>query len=201
MHRNQTGSGAPTLAGDGGFTLIDMLVTIAIVGILAGIAVPTMGDFTSQMRLGQGARDVETELQSARMKAVTSGHAQRVRFNCPSNTQYRRTELIGTPSVPDVNDTATDRCDPVKYPYPAADNNPMTRPNNDGPVRYLPPQVTFSSTATLEFWPDGTVHKDDGSGAKPWPVIPPAGADISLTKSSVVKHITVNGLGKITLVQ
>jgi Tfp pilus assembly protein FimT len=186
---------------EAGFTLIDTLVTLAIMAIFAGIAVPIMTDVTSQLRLGQGARDVTNELQAARMKAVTGGHAIRVHFNCPANAEYRMTELIGTPAAPDVNDTAADRCSTAKYPYPAADNNPITRPNNDGPVRYLPRDVTFSSTATLEFWPDGTVHESDGTATLPWPVVPTTGTELTLTKSSDIKHITVNGLGKITLVE
>jgi hypothetical protein len=165
------------------------------------MAAPEMVDVASQLRLGQGARDVTSELQAARLRAVTSSRPIRVRFNCPAANEYRLTELIGTPSAPDAADSATNRCSPTAYPYPAADNDPLTRPNHDGPVRYLPRDVSFGTTSTLEFWPDGTVHKDDGSGAKPWPVLPATGTDISVTKSSVVKHITVNGLGKITFVE
>jgi type II secretory pathway pseudopilin PulG len=189
------------LRADAGFSLIDTLVTLAIVGIIAGVALPEVVDVASQMKLGQGARDVEREMQSARLKAVTSGRPIRIHFNCPAATEYRLTELIGTASAPVAADTAADRCSPATYPYPPADNNPMTRPNNDGPVRYLPTRVTFGTTKTLEFWPDGSAHMSDGTGTSPWPVIPPAGTDISLTKASAVKHITVNGLGKITLVE
>lgn len=184
-----------------GFTLVDMIVTMTIMVIMMAAAVPTLIDVTQGMKLGQGQREVVSELNSARLVAVTANRPMRVHFNCPKTNQYRVTELIGTPSSPDTNDTATDRCDDTKWKYPANDNEPVTRPNHDGPVRSLPSGVTFSASATLEFWPDGTVHKDNGTG-NPWPVLDPTtGATIKVTRNSVEKQISVNGLGKIQLVQ
>lgn len=186
---------------EAGFTLIDTLVTIGIASILAAMAMPVLADVASSIRLGEGARDVERVMQTARLKAVTASRPIRVRFNCPAVNEYRMTELIGTPSAPDAADTSANRCDPTAYPYPPADNDPLTRPNNDGPLGYLPTGVSFGTTATLEFWPDGTVHMSDGTGALPWPAVPTAGTSISLQKGTSVKNITVNGLGKITLVE
>jgi Tfp pilus assembly protein FimT len=178
---------------EAGFTLLDTLVTIAIASILAAMALPVLTDVASSLRLGESARDVERVMQTARLKAVTASRPIRVHFNCPAVNEYRMTELIGTPSAPDAADTAANRCDPAVYPYPATDADPLTRPNDDGPVGFLSTGVSFGTTATLEFWPDGTVHMSDGTGALPWPSVPTAGTS--------VKNITVNGLGKITLVE
>ena len=183
-----------------GFTLIDVLVTIAVVAILAGVATPRLKDFASGIRLGQGQREVERELQTARLKAVTANRPIRVRFNCPAAGQYRMVELVGTPRKPDTIDDATDRCSATKYTFPAADMNPLTLPNHDGPVKLLPRDVTFGAAADLEFWPDGSAHQRSGT-TNPWPVIAPAGTAVTVTKGTSVKRITVNGLGKITLVQ
>lgn len=187
-------------ASEAGFTLMDMLVTVGIIGVLAGAAVPELVDVAAQLRLSEGQRDVESVLQAARLKAVTAGHPMRVRFNCPVAGEYRMVELIGTPANPDPADSSNTRCSTASYPYPAGDNDPLTRPNNDGPVRYLPDGVSFQTSVTLEFWADGTVHKQV-NGENPWSMLDTTGADISLTRKSVVKHISVNGLGKITLVQ
>lgn len=181
-----------------GFTLIEMMIVMLLIGIVSAAAVPTMQDLSRSMKLGQGAREVERELQDARLKAVTTNRPIRIRFNCPSVKQYRIVELIGSPQFPVLDDGAGDRCSTAKYPYPAADNSPTTRPNHDGPLRTLNPILEFGAAATLEFWPDGSVHKQV-AGEQPWAVVPPEGTAITVKMGAAVKTITVNGLGKIQL--
>lgn len=185
---------------DAGFTLIDTMITLLVFGIITAAAVPALMDMTTGMRMGQAIRDVERELQTARLKAVTSNRPIRVRFNCPVAGQYRMVELIGTPSIPHANDAVANRCDEAVYPFPAGDNNPLTRPNYDGALRRLHSTLAFGSAPTLEFWPDGSVHMSNGA-TNPWPVVAAAGTAITVTKGALVKTITVNGLGKITVAQ
>jgi len=181
-----------------GFTLVDMLVVITVIGTVSAIAVPSMMGAIERMRLGQSAREVERELQIAKSRAVAKGRPMRVRFDCPAAGQYRIVELIGSPTLPAAADTATNRCSETNYPYPAADLDPTTRPNLDGPIRRLDGAVQFAAAQTIEFWPDGTAHV--GSGAvSPWPLIPLAGITISVARDGVTSAITVNGLGKIQL--
>jgi hypothetical protein len=175
-----------------------MLMTTAVIGIIAGIAVPLMNDASSSIKLGDGARAVERELQTARLAAVSANQPMRVRFDCPAAGQYRVTELIGTPGVPAAADAAVDRCALASYPYPATDRNPLTRPNRDGPLRQLDSSVTFTSQTTIEFWPDGSAHTNSG-GTDPWPPIAGTGYTITLTRGSKTKSILVNGVGKIQL--
>jgi Tfp pilus assembly protein FimT len=191
---------ATALASSAGFTLIDMIVIVAVLGILTGISVPAFQNLTEGYKLGQTIREVERELQTARLKSVTSNRPIRVRFNCPAAGQYRMVELIGSPSVPAAEDTAANRCQETTYKSPANDSNPLTRPNHDGPMRRLPTGITFSAADTLEFWPDGSVHQQNGA-TLPWPVVPAAGTSITLAKGAVTKRIDVNGVGKITLVR
>lgn len=186
------------LSSAAGFTLVDMIVTIALICILGGIAVASLKDMSDSMRLGQMAREVERELQTARLKAVTSNRPIRVRFNCPSAGKYRMVELLGATTAPIADDSAMDRCQASAYPYPAADRNPVTLPNLDGPPRELHPTVTFGAARTLEFWPNGTVHVDEGT-AGAWPQLNPQGTAITVVKGTATKTITVNGLGKIQL--
>ena len=123
----------------------------------------------------------------------------RVRFNCPAAGRYRVVELIGTPSVPTAADDAANRCDPAIYPFPAPDNNPLTLPNLDGPVRFLPQGATFASFDVIEFWPDGTAHYRAGGGTNPWPMLSPTGLNLLVARKGKTATITVNGLGKISL--
>ena len=183
-----------------GFSLIDMMVAISVMAILAAAAVPQLVNVADSMKLGQAQRDVNVELNQARLLAVSANRPIRIRFNCPAAGQYRITELIGSPSVPDAADTANDRCAETKWKYPANDNDPTTRPNHDGPIRYLPTGVTFGTAPTLEFWPNGTVHKQVAA-ENPWTAVGVTGTAVTVVKKTTVKTITVNGLGKIQLVQ
>ena len=184
----------------GGFSLVDIMVAVSVMAILAAGALPALVNVSDSMKLGQGQRDVYQEMQTARLVAVASNRPMRIRFNCPAAGQFRLTELIGTPSKPDFNDTATDRCSDTKWKYPANDNDPTSRPNHDGPVRQLPNKVAFGATSTLEFWPDGTIHKQV-AGEFPWKQVDLNGTAITVTKGTTVKTISVNGLGKIQFVQ
>ncbi len=175
-----------------------MVVVVALICVMSAMATISLRDMTESMRLSQGAREVERELQTARLKAVTSNRPIRVRFNCPSAGKYRMVELIGSTYVPVAADDAANRCQESAYPYPAADRNPITLPNLDGPARSLHSSLSFGAAQTLEFWPNGTVHADTGvAGA--WPELPTTGTEIHVVKGQDIKKITVNGLGKIQL--
>jgi len=182
-----------------------MMMTVAVIGTIAAVAVPQVNSALDSMRLGMALRDVERELQFARLKAVSSSRPMRVRFDCPSAGKVRAVELLGTTSVPDVNDADTAavgavRCNETTYPYrpTGSDTSRLTRPNNDGPVRLLQPSTTFTAKKTLEFWSDGSVHADAGTG-NPWPNVGSPGVTITLSRKGKTKNIQVNGLGKIVL--
>ena len=181
-----------------GFSLIEVLFVVALVGIVSVIGMPLLGQMAGSIDLGEAARQVERELQSARITAVSANQPMRVQFNCPDVRQYRMVELIGTPTVPNAADGTIGRCSTSTYPFPAPDNNPITRPNNDGPLRTLGDQVTFTTFTTIEFWPDGTAHTNTG-GINPWPPIAAPGTNIILTRGTKTKTILVNGVGKIQL--
>jgi prepilin-type N-terminal cleavage/methylation domain-containing protein len=181
-----------------GFTLVDMVAVVAIIGIVSAVSIPPLMNAADRMRLGQAAREVEREMQTAKSRAVGKSRPMRIRFNCPEVGQYRIVELIGTSAVPVAADTALNRCNSQLYPYPAGDTDPSTRPNLDGPLRRLDDTVTFGLFPTVEFWSDGTAHYDTGAGT-PWPLIPAAGITVNMARKGVTSTITVNGLGKVQL--
>jgi len=185
---------------EAGFSLVDVIVVVAIIGIVSAITIPLMLGALDRMRLGQSAREVERELQQAKQRAVGKSSVMRVHFNCPTAREYRSVELIGTPNAPLAADTGNAaRCSTTgPYKFPPADNNPLTRPNLDGPARFLDPTVTFGAVQSIEFWSDGTAHYNN-AGVNPWPMIPTAGITLTMVRSGKTASITVNGLGKVQL--
>src|SRR5687767_8048917 len=80
-----------------GFTLPELLLVVASIAIVSAMALPAITNMLPNMRVGMSARAVERTLQMARLKAVSSNRAIRVRFNCPAAGQFRMVEVIGTP--------------------------------------------------------------------------------------------------------
>ena len=188
----------------GGFSIVDMLATMAILATVCAIAIPTLSNSVENQRLGIELRNVEREIQLARLNAVSTNRPIRVRFNCPSTGYFRRVELIGSVDNPSSGDDADSqgarRCSTTYYPYPAADHDPLTRPNNDGPLMQINQKVVFTSTQTLEFWPNGTVHVPPTNGSLgQWPLVGATPVNLLLTKGTTTRSITVNGIGKMQI--
>ena len=185
-----------TLRSADGFSLVDMIVVMVLFATLSAMALPTLRDFNGAIALGTAQRQIASELQQARMKAVTTNRVMRVRFNCPAANQFRTVELIGTSSIPVAQDTATNRCSDSVYPFPASDLNPVTLPNQDGPIRRIDPKVSLGAVQTIEFRSSGMAYSVNADGTS---TLPLAGTGVSLTvtKGSQTKTVTVNALGKI----
>ncbi len=175
---------------ESGFTLTEMLLTVAVLATIAAMGVPVMQDLTADIKVNEAARIVERELQDARLRAVSANRILRVRMNCPQAGQLRTVEYLSSSTI----DTATNRCDSAAYPFPAADNDIMTRPNYDGAVQMLPTPATVG-TYIIEFHPDGTARN----------VVSNVASDISspititITRYSRTRMVTVNGAGKVQL--
>ena len=65
-----------------GFTLIELMVVIAVLGILLGIGVPSMIQLVAQSRVSSAATDFHLALQSARSMALTQRRKVSV---CPAD--------------------------------------------------------------------------------------------------------------------
>ncbi|MBI2833125.1 MAG: GspH/FimT family pseudopilin [Acidobacteria bacterium] len=163
---------------------------MAIGSVAMSIAVPAAKRTVDSMRLVSATRDVERELQVARLKAVSTNRFLRVRFNCPSAGYFRIVEITGV----SMTDTASNRCDPDAFPYPGPRDTDVATPANDGPLRILNPSITLGGNDLL-FGPSGTTRQYISGSVQPIST----SADVTLTRSGSAATISVNGLGKIRI--
>ena len=174
-----------------GFSLTELMLTVAVAATIMGMAVPVMTDISAAMKLNEAARMVERELQDARLRAVQTNRSLRVRTNCPAAGFVRTVEVLGTAA-----DAAANRClTNGVYPFPSdPDNDLSTGPNYDGPVRVIPNGATVG-TVTYQFQPDGTVF----SVVANVPARMATEQTLAVTRYGRARTVRVNGAGKIQL--
>ncbi len=114
-----------------GFTLVEMMIVIALLAIIAAIAAPNFQTYMAQRRLNGAARQVMTDLMDARMKAVSENNQFKVFFL--DTHQYKVLDDENNNGTEDTGETSVTK--DIQSDYPG---------------------VTLSASAHPIFYPRGT---------------------------------------------
>jgi Tfp pilus assembly protein FimT len=179
-------------AGEAGYTLVELLIFTVVAMAVSAIAAPAFSSFRESQRARNAARQVERELQTARLKAVTASRAFRVRFDCPASGQLRVLEVTGVATT----DNASNRCSPTAFPFPGPNDALRSTPSLDSPVIYLPDGATVSGPfMEFELSSRGEVFSVSGTS------VTALAGDVQLTVAykGWNNTVTINALGRIRL--
>lgn len=125
-----------SLLGSRGFTIVELMTAVVIVGIAAAMAVPRMQKSYERMQFRAAVRDINSTLRLARSNAIAS----KTQFGVAFNTAPCTVTLF------------KDKVNPASYSFDAGDS--VIR------VDTLPPQFTYIGTDcannVLTFAPNGS---------------------------------------------
>ncbi len=89
-----------------GVTIIELVVVLAIIGIMALFMTPSSGEWVQNYRIKQAARDMASDFQSTRMKAISMGRYCVVAFNANGYVifpDYDNDMVLDTADIGDID--------------------------------------------------------------------------------------------------
>jgi prepilin-type N-terminal cleavage/methylation domain-containing protein len=189
----------------GGFTLVELTVTLAIILIVAGIAIPNMMQAWADMELRSVASQVADLMQQARMRAAKNNATYPIRYQVTNGVQQVYIDLN--------NNSAWDNAAPNPEPIidlPRSIALTASAPNgNTGATPYVFTADTtsgtpYTNTDILAFSPRGLPCNYDSPPACTTPTAsyfvyyfqdsrPNSWAAVLVTKAGRTKVLTWNG--------
>lgn len=155
-----------------GYTLVEILVVVGLIGVVSAISVPVFIESNSRNALWTGAEQIGGAIRSARFKAISQNTPYRVAFNCPAANELRALIMTGDPAVDDDED----RCS-------------QTLEGDSGAIE-LPTGVTYDAEEATALQVTGRGNFTAAGGAIP--------LTITVTHGSATRTLTVSATGQIT---
>lgn len=75
-----------TIKNEKGFNLIELVIVIALIGIVGAIAAPNFSRYRDNANLKEAARDIESDIQLSKQRAVAESAGYRIVFDKGANT-------------------------------------------------------------------------------------------------------------------
>lgn len=133
---------------EAGFTLIEILVTVTIIGILGAIAIMNTQGLTDGFKVRSGARQIYSDMQAARLNSIKQGSRWAICFS-PGNTSFTSYSVRNTPGGDNVFCTTDD---PTSGAAPFSIKNVTLSSGDYSSLSFV---ENFTGTL-LEFSPTGT---------------------------------------------
>jgi type IV fimbrial biogenesis protein FimT len=135
-----------------GFTVVEMMATVAVAGIVMTAAVPSLGGWVDQNRLKGIASELATDLQYARSEAVLRNEGVRITFHGERSAASCYIVHTGSADRCQCDSTGVARCNGGEPPLKAVSflaSQSLSLQSNVGSVLFAPEHGTASPTASL----------------------------------------------------
>ena len=120
------------MSAERGYTLIELLISLGLITVLAGISLPVFFESSNRNKVWTGAERIGANIRQARLKAISRNAVFQVRFNCPRAGSFRVLAMTGNAAV----DNAAGRCS-------------TNQPGDSGEFA-MPQGVSYGNVPTLE---------------------------------------------------
>ena len=81
---------------EGAFTTVELIITMMIVGAMAAFATPHLGRWLATIGVDAAARQIATDLQLGKMRAISQNTRYRFSFDPATNTYQVQKDAAGT---------------------------------------------------------------------------------------------------------